>query len=226
MNELNVFGMAPQDAIFNPVTPFAIRLNCQAGQLALTETDFLGKEAEISIIKIGRYFGSLGKTSGSEWLQVFYVAAPGSNVIPAKDTVCVSYVKTRSLSRFNQLVTQLLGNGQNPATGIFKISFEKHGGTNANGELTSYYSVNFDWRERKGAAEEKQLEKIAAFMADKPQIVDLNSTRGMINIEGLDPVVVAQLQEVSQFEENRRKPVSELMQIVAAHQQQALPAAS
>lgn len=225
MTELNVFGTKPKDSIFNPSTPFAVRLNCQSGQLALSETDFLGKEAEVSIIKIARHFGSLGKTAGAEWLQVFYIGAPENKVLP-QNTVCVSYVKTRSLSRFNQLITQLLGDGVNPATGIFKISFEKHGGTNASGEPTSYYSVNFDWRERKGAPEQKQLEMIASFMEGKPQLVDLNSTRAMVGIDGLEPHVIVQLQEVAQVEENRRKTGSELLQLVAMSDQQALPAAS
>jgi hypothetical protein len=131
----NIFGVKPTDAVFLPSAPYAVRFNCQAGQLALGEDDFLGNAAEISIIKVSRYFGTLGRTQNAEWLQIFYIPAPDCDLLPA-NTVCVSYIKTRSVGQFQQCVTRLMGNGVNPAEGVFKVSFARHASGDRN-----YYSV-------------------------------------------------------------------------------------
>lgn len=179
---INVFGVKPKDAIFNPNTPFAVRFNCQAGKLALSENDYISDNAEISIIKASRFYGSLGKTRNVEWLQLFYVAAPDCDVLP-QNTVCVSYIKTRSLGQFQQVVIRLLGEGTNPAEGIFKVSFVPH-----SNELGNYFSVRFDWRKRvtrKDVNEFNQLEMIAEFLNDSPRLVDVTATREMVCIENL-----------------------------------------
>lgn len=174
MTSLTVFGTKPADTIFLPDQPYPVRLNCQAGQIAVSEDEFLGKEMELSIIACNRYFGNLGKTQNAEWLQIFFVPAPTCDILPA-NTVCVSYIKTRSLSQFSQLITRLMGQGE-PAEGIFRISFLSH--TNSSGQ--PYKSVRFDWRPRQGKQEEQQLEQIAHFLASRPQLQDLNGTREMI----------------------------------------------
>jgi hypothetical protein len=187
MTALTVFGTKPQDAIFLPPQPFAVRLNCQTGQVALTEDEFLGTSLEISIIKVARYFGDLGKTKQTEWLQIFFVPAPTCKILPA-NTVCVSYIKTRSLSQFAQTITRLMENGE-PAEGIFVLSFLSH--TNDRGQ--PYKSVKFDWRERKTTVEKKQLELIAAFMQTKPTLADTNGTREMVCIDALSVTDVQQM---------------------------------
>jgi hypothetical protein len=187
MTALTVFGTKPQDAIFLPPQPFAVRLNCQTGQVSLTEDEFLGTSLEISIIKVARYFGDLGKTKQTEWLQIFFVPAPTCKILPT-NTVCVSYIKTRSLSQFAQTITRLMENGE-PAEGIFVLSFLSH--TNAQGQ--PYKSVKFDWRERKTATEKKQLELIAAFMQAKHALADTNGTREMVCIDTLSTVDVQEM---------------------------------
>lgn len=177
-----IFGVKPKDSIYNPRQPYSVRFNCQVGQLAIGDDDFVGKDAEISIIKAQRHFGSLGKTQAVEWLQIFYIPAPECSILPA-NTVCVSYLKTRSLAGFEQLITRLIGDGINPAEGIFKVSFLGH--TN---DLGKYYSVRFDWRKRKatkGNDEIKQLEMIKQFMMGGEPIMDLQGSRDMYCIEGL-----------------------------------------
>jgi hypothetical protein len=178
MTALTVFGTKPQDAIFLPPQPFAVRLNCQTGQIALSENEFLGDQIEVSIIKVARYFGNLGKTKQAEWLQIFFVPAPTCKFLPA-NTVCVSYIKTRSLAQFAQTITRLMENGE-PGEGIFVLSFLSH----KNDQGQPYKSVKFDWRERKTAAEKKQLELIVAFMQSKPALADTNGTRDMVCIDG------------------------------------------
>lgn len=175
----NVFGTKPEGAIFLPSSPYQVRFNCQSGQLAISEAEFLGNKAEISILKVARFFGDLGKTRGEQWLQLFYVAAPGCTILP-RDTVCCSYMKTRSLDQFQQVVTKLLADGANPATGIFTVSFKHH----SNGDR-NYYSVAWDWRERDGEAEAKQLEAIAAFMESGPNLIDTRTAASLVQIDGL-----------------------------------------
>lgn len=187
MTLANVFGTKPQNSIYLPVHPFQVRLNCQSGQIALNETEFLGSEAEISIIKASTYFGHLGKTRHAEWLQLFFVPAPGCRTLP-ENTVCVSYIKTRSLTAFHQLITKLIGTGTNPAEGIFKLSFTRHASGDRN-----YCSVKFDWRERTGEAEIEQLEMLAAFLKNQPNLLDLNGTREMICIDNLPSLLVQEM---------------------------------
>lgn len=183
----SIFGIKPQDSIFLPDHPYAVRFNCQVGQLATSETDFLGASTEISIVKVARKFGTIGRTAHTEWLQLFYVGAPSSKELP-ENTVCVSYVKTRSLTQFQHTITRLLGEGVNPATGIFKVAFDRH----SNGDR-NYYSVRFDWRERKGKAEETQLAAIANFMQSGPRLADLNGGRLLLEVDGLDPEILERL---------------------------------
>jgi len=183
MTALTVFGTKPADSIFLADQPYPVRLNCQAGQIAVSEDEFLGKEMEISIIACNRYFGNLGKTQNAEWLQIFFVPAPACDILPAST---VSYIKTRSLSQFSQLITRLMGQGE-PAEGIFKVSFLSH--TNSNGQ--PYKSVRFEWRTRQGKQETAQLEQIAHFLSGKPALQDLNGTREMIPFTEYSSVRVA-----------------------------------
>jgi hypothetical protein len=183
----SIFGTKPQDSIFNPASPFAVRLNCQAGQIALSETEFLGNEAEISIIKASTFFGGLGKTRHTTWLQLFYVPAPSCSILPA-NTVCVSYIKTRSLTAFHQLITKLIGTGTNPAEGIFRLSFLRH----ANGDR-NYCSIKFDWRERSGEAETEQLKMLASFLAAQPKLLDLNGTHEMVCTDNLPSLLIQEM---------------------------------
>jgi hypothetical protein len=215
---LNVFGTKPQDAIYLSAQPFQVRLNCQAGQIALSETEFLGNEAEISIIKAAMYFGTLGKTRNVEWLQLFYVPAPSCTILPSH-TVCVSYIKTRSLTAFHQLITKLIGSGVNPAEGIFKLSFERHSSSDRN-----YCSVRFDWRERQTEKEQQQLQMLEAFMQDEPLLVDFNGTRQMIGVDQLSSLLVQEL--VDTAKENPDLSPHELLAVLTATEPQPEPVAA
>jgi hypothetical protein len=182
---LTVFGTKPKDSIFLPQTPFSVRLNCQAGQVAIAEDEYLGNSMEISIIAVNQLFGSLGKTKDAEWMQIFYIPAPTCKILPA-NTVCVSYIKTRSLSQFTQTITRLMEYGE-PAEGIFIISFQSH----QNGKGDPYKSVKFDWRARKSAEEKKQLEQIVGFMQTSPILHDSNGTREMLPIVSSSALIAA-----------------------------------
>jgi hypothetical protein len=173
----SVFGTKPKDCIFNPSQPYAVRLNCQVGQVSIGDDEFLGNAMEMSIIGVKHLFGTLGKAVDVDWLQIFFIPAPGCKKLPS-NTVCVCYIKTRSLSAFTQKITQLMESGE-PAEGIFQITFLSH--QNAKGD--PYKSVKFDWRSRKSAEEKKQLQMIMDFMNQEPELGDISGTRQMISAD-------------------------------------------
>ncbi|WP_245602630.1 hypothetical protein [Gloeothece verrucosa] len=150
-----------------PQVPFNLRNDCRLGQWKVGEEDYRGKEIEISMIKVAQFFGNLGKITNSFWLQVWFVAAPGCDILP-KNTVCLTYLKKRSIAQFSQKVTELMEKRE-PALGIFKGSFLKH-----NGDKGDYYSVAWDWRERETEEEMNQIENIADFMVNNPKMIDLS----------------------------------------------------
>lgn len=197
MATLNVFGTRPKDSIFMPQVPFAVRNDCSTGQWKVGDEDFRGNTIEISIIKVAQYFGSLGKTKNTQWLQVWFIPAPDCKNLPA-NTVCMTYIKTRSISQFSQKVTELMESGE-PAEGLFIGSFEKH-----SNEYGTYYSVKWDWRVRSSEAELKQLELIAAFMQTGLQLVDMATN--LLPIDGLSPEEIELLMRTARTQEIQAEP--------------------
>ena len=167
LTSFKVFGSRPKNTIFLPQTPYGVRNDCKTGLWKVGDEDYRGKEIEISIIKVCNMFGSLGKTLNTPWLQVWFVAAPQCTVIP-QATVCLTYLKKRSIGQFSDKITELMQKGE-PALGIFKGSFSKHNG--ANGD---YFSVSWDWHERTTEAEIQQLDIIAEFLSSNPTLIDLS----------------------------------------------------
>lgn len=173
---LTVFGTKPTDSIFLPQSPFAVRNDCSVGQWKVGDEDFRGNTLDISIIKVSQFFGTLGKTKDTQWLQVWFIPAPDEDKLPA-NTVCVTYLKSRSISQFSQKITELMASGE-PARGIFTGSFEKH-----SGELGTYYSVVWNWRERTTDAEKTQLNQIATFLESGPALLDMGTP--LLCIDGM-----------------------------------------
>lgn len=183
---IKVFGTRPANSIWLGDQPYAIRNDCQSGQWKVGDDDFRGKSLEISIIKVARFFGNLGKATNTFWLQVWFVPAPTCTTLPA-NTICLTYLKTRSLSQFSQKIAELMANGE-PAEGIFIGSFAKH-----SNDLGNYYSVQWDWRSRTSPEEIEQLQAIADFLQSNPLLVDPVATRGMISTDGLSAAEITQL---------------------------------
>lgn len=171
--ELKVFGKLATEQInfFKP--PYNIRNNCQVGQWAKSEDDFIGASLDIAIIGTAEFYGKLGKSTGN-WLQIWFIAAPSETKIP-KNVVCVTYIKTRSLSAFGQTIIELLGNGD-PALGIFTGSFQKH-----SNDYGNYYSLKFTWRKRT-EEESFQLKLIADFLKSNPILEDTGLPKTMIKV--------------------------------------------
>lgn len=185
---IQVFGHKPKGAIYLGDQPYSVRNDCAAGQWKVGDDDFRGKEIEISIIKVSRYFGTLGKATNTFWLQVWFIPAPSCAALP-KNTVCLTYLKTRSLTTFSQKITELMESGE-PAEGIFKAGFQKH-----SNEYGAYFSVDWDWRERTTPEEQSQLEQIAAFLQSDPPLFDLSSTKQLVCIDSASNAEIAALAE-------------------------------
>ena len=196
-NSFSVFGTRPSDAICLPDVPYSVRLNCKDGGLFVGGNEAQHRKSnpnqkiDISIIKVSKYFGNLGKTENVLWIQLFFVAAPGvdSSILP-KNTVCCSYIKKQSIAHlFNKV--QEVPEDIDPGMGIFTLSFNREAGENG-----VYYTISFDWKERETKEEKEQLELIATFMsAYSGQLIDLEGTRDMTCVDGW---TAQQLQELTQ----------------------------
>lgn len=190
----SVFGKKPQDSIYLADLPYAVRWNCKDGGLFVGGFDDDSRKSktkesiDISIIKVSKFFGSLGNTVNELWFQLFYVPGPSVTALP-KNQVCVSYIKKQSINNLMATVSEAMESGE-PAAGIFTGSFLKQSGNNG-----VYYTIGFSWRERKGEAELKQLDQIDAFMSSNPALIDLSGTRDMVCIDGLSGLEIAQIVE-------------------------------
>lgn len=196
----SIFGTRPTDSISLPNVPYSARLNCKQGGIFVGGQEDINRRTkstdtiDIAIIKVAQFHGSLGMEYVGQWVQLFFVPAPGvSTKILPKNTVCVSYLKKQNISNLFNTVQDAMGDND-PGTGIFTIGFEKQAGK----ENNSYYTVNFQWRERTGEDEDKQLQQIFGFLATNPTLVDLEGTRAMRCLEGLSAEEVEAVIEASE----------------------------
>jgi hypothetical protein len=189
---INVFGQIKPNEIRYFGTPYNIRNNCQVGQWAKNEQEFLGNTLDMAIIHTQEMYGKLGKST-SRWLQIFFIAAPNEDKAP-NNYVCVTYLKTRSLSEFGQKIIELMMNGE-PAIGIFTGSFQRH-----SNEMGNYYSVKFDWRQRT-EEELPQLKLIAEFLNTEPILRDPGLPETMFPISSDENITAAKktLENMSQI---------------------------
>ncbi len=185
-NDFSVFGTRPDNAICLPDIPYSVRLNCKDGGLFVggyeaqhrkTNPD---QKIDISIIKVSKYFGTLGKTENVLWLQLFFVAAPSvdSKILP-QNTVCCSYIKKQSIAHLFNKVQEVMEHGD-PGMGIFTLGFNRE-----MSELGIYYTVSFDWKERESESEKEQLNLIANFMSTcGDQLIDFEGIRDLTCVDG------------------------------------------
>jgi len=205
---MNVFGTVNDQTIYLPSTPYQIRLNCKDGGIFVggQEQEFRRTNPKdkvpVTIIKVAKFFGDLGKTKDALWWQLFFVPSPkvDSKILPS-NTVCVAYIKKQSISALNNLATEIISNQKiDPAQGIFEISFAPHAGKDG-----TYYSVNFEWRERQ-KDEVPQLKLIQEFWeVCKDDLIDLDGTRDMRNIAMLSPAQLQQLLADSKDEQEQEQ---------------------
>jgi hypothetical protein len=171
-------------SIFTTEYPYQVRFNCKEGKLSIGTNNHLGDTAEFAILSAARWFGDMGMTIGTEWLQIFYVGAPNCHTLP-KDTVCCSYLKTRSLAQFQRTLTKVMASGENPAKGIFAASFADH----VSGSGHDYKSVEFEYRDRT-EDEIDQLHALAEFMQGAPVLEDVRNQHSLQSLDGMSAMEV------------------------------------
>lgn len=205
---MNVFGTIDENSIYLPTIPYQVRFNCKDGGLFVGGNEPEHRktnpsdQVEISIIKVGKFFGDLGETKNSVWMQLFFVASPNTSTdILPQNTVCVAYIKKKSISNLNNTVTDIMSQKIEPATGIFVLSFNKEVGKKG-----TYFSINFDWKERQTMAETEQLEIINDFWEiHHNNLMDLDGTREMIDVTNLSAQQVAILVNNGKIEQREQK---------------------
>ena len=192
---ISIFGQRPENCIYLPDVPFSVRLNCKDGGIFIGGNEPKHRKTnpedtiEISILKASKFYGNLGKTEGALWVQLFFIPAPSvtPEILPP-NTVCVSYIKKQSIAHLYNTV-QAAMNKCDPGFGIFTLCFNRQ-----NGELGTYYTIDFEWRERNNDAEHQQLEQIKTFLGEfGNQLIDIEGTRAMTCVNGM---TAAQLQAV------------------------------
>ncbi|MBE9170869.1 hypothetical protein IQ238_26270 [Pleurocapsales cyanobacterium LEGE 06147] len=213
-NQFSVFGTRPDNAICLPDVPYSVRLNCKDGGLFVGGSEAQHRKTnpdqkvDISIIKVSKFFGTLGKTENMLWIQLFFVPAPNvdSKILP-KNTVCVSYIKKQSIAHLFNKVQEVMEYGD-PGLGIFTLGFNRE-----IGEKGTYYTVTFDWRERQSEEEKQQLDLIAAFMSTcGDQLVDLEGICALTCVDGWTAqqlqALTAQSQELDGNQNQRSLPAA------------------
>lgn len=190
--DLEVFGAIPS-GIFIPDSPFAIRNNCQIGSFTLGSSEVLGNKLHLRAVKFSRFFGDLGQTQDEVWGQLFFLAEPDSGDIP-QNIVCLTYLKTKSLTAFTDLVTSLLAKKINPAAGIFSCYFVKESRSIIkDGQIlqANYYSLAWEW-----SGEKKSIytnDQIASVVAQSDKLIDLVGTAKMVCLDTLSSQERAEL---------------------------------
>ena len=177
-----VFGTPAVDSIIIPDFALGLRNNCQMGCWTLGD-DPVGNKCEFSILKFSKLFGDLGNTTNALWGQIWLVVESGSSEDIPDNVVLVSYIKTRSLGSFTQLIVRLQSKRINPATGVFCPKYIKHSKGLPDGSTANYYSLEWHWRER--TDNDKPIQKLSDCLLHSDSFVDPTGTANMVCLDGL-----------------------------------------
>lgn len=205
-------GLGNDDGIFVPPVAYNVRNDCQIGQWKIGSEKQIGNSIAIAIVKLSKFFGSLGKTRGATWTQVWFVPVvaidpqkigQGEPPLPA-DTVCVTYLKTESAQNLMQLMTELRGT-RSLLKGVFIGKFAPR-----KGELGNYAAIEWEWRDR-SEEERLGLVKIANFIGTEAweNLTDDNLPATMFSIDGVRDEDLEQIRiSVAQLDEERREKIA------------------
>jgi len=177
---LNIFPKFNKEQINYPGFPYSIRNDCRGGigQWKVGSDELIGNKLDVAIIHFQKFYGNLGKTSGAEWLQVWFVGAPHEEKLP-KNVVCMTYIKSIGLRNFHNKIFQMSDN-PDADTLIFTLGFQKE--SNSKGD---FYSVTITERPRT-EDEMPQVQLIADFLESNPKLVDSGLPPVMINLAEYD----------------------------------------
>jgi hypothetical protein len=207
----SVFGAKAANELLVPEIPIAVRNNCQSGQWAIGDTDY-GTKCSMTVLKFGKFFGDLGKSSNELWGQIWFVAESGD--LP-KGVVMVTYIKTQSLRDFNRLVTEIQCRGIEPATGLFVPTFKKF--TNDKG---NYYALVWSWEERKDYSILEQAATVISSATHQARMFDFDGTNRMQCLDGLTQEETAYIMNGNAYSQRAFTATNDVLDVPA------LPSAS
>lgn len=196
---LGIFPKFDKKKINYPGFPYSIRNDCRGGigQWKVGSDDLIGNKLDVAILHFQKFYGNLGKTSGTEWLQLWFVGAPNEDKLP-KNVVCMTYIKSVGLRNFYNKIFQLSDNPE-ADTLIFTLNFQKE--SNNKGD---FYSVTITERTRT-EEEMGQLDLIADFLETNPKLVDTGLPPQMINLAEYDIEEAKSLIEVHVENEKQKR---------------------
>ena len=151
------FSKIDPDAVAINFQPLNVRNDCSnIGEWKIGEKKKIGDKLEMAILAVRTYYGKLGKST-NKWLQIFFIPAPHDSSILPKGIVCVTYIKTQSLSELTAELTIT----PNPELGIWETSFVAK-----ENDKGKYHYVSFICRPR-NEDEKPQLAAIAKFLKEE-----------------------------------------------------------
>ena len=184
-----IFGKADPNKI-NYVLgePFSVRNDGRIGAWKIGMDNLIGKDLPMAVIGVQDFQGDVGKTCDEVWTQLFFI--PVKHEILPPNTVCSTLIKNESRENFKQCFTLAQVNND-PAFGVFEPVFEKR--SNDKGD---YYALTWQWRERKGAEEEAQLELLLDFTDTDPLFWDSQLPQTLVPLEPTTVLNPAQQVEI------------------------------
>jgi hypothetical protein len=170
------FGLTIGDELILPQPAYSIRNNCQLGQWMKSDgITPLGNKLEMGILNLVNYFGDLGKTRATNWIQVWGVSPQVCN----EKIVFVTYVKGTSLTILGNTILDCALEEKNPSDIIFQASFQAR-----SNEYGSYYTLNFEPKDR--TKDDPMREKIQRFLGTPQVWTDVNLPATIFPSQGLD----------------------------------------
>ena len=113
----------------------------------------IGKEIEFCLLNTQRFYGALGKSDPTQWVQLWFIPVPTETKLP-KNTVCTTLLKTQSINNFGQQFIKATATGGVDSK-VWTGSFEKQ-----SNDLGTYYVVVFSTRDKTTEEEIKQHEQM------------------------------------------------------------------
>ncbi|BFM39939.1 hypothetical protein OLK001_18650 [Synechocystis sp. LKSZ1] len=135
----------------------------------------IGNKLSFSPIHVVPFYGDLGKTKATHWLQVWGVS---EQVLSGK-SVFVTYIKGQNQSSFGNMILEATLEGKQPQNIIIHSSFIQK-----SNEYGTYYTLGFEMADR--AEDDPMQEKIALLIGSYPQLTDTNIPITLFPSNGLD----------------------------------------
>lgn len=123
--------------------PLQLRNDCQSGRWKIGSNK-IGDKLRFVPLGFKKFFGDLGITYSTHWVQLFFVPITGSSEDMPLDLLCVTYLKTTSASNFlnMQSLMQARIGSENWHKSFWTAKFldKQKGGENP----ANYYAIDFD----------------------------------------------------------------------------------